>query len=582
VHRICLGISKPRTSVRGKRKKATTNNIIQLGSSFDRSSHGRHYPHATCISLALPDQYQSVKLSGSMGIKFYLKAVFSTLFSAGPEIPVDLVTTLKLKDPGSFDPTDEKKLKETPFVENPAICAECHNFEADVSIKSNLFVVAQAGIPKFLFVTLYGAGAIQSKKLEYKYAIFDEPTLPIFLSCQVGQPDLTCSKSCCNSDQVCAANSCVNPSFPPNDLCKNAIGPLVPGVVVRGTTKGSTNDGAPACGDAKLQMFGGVWYHVIGDGSIVMASTCHGDPSIPQEGLTTQLKVFTGTGCGQQNFSLKCLVGNDNDPRSACSVSSGAVWKTEKGTMYYILVDGLDASGDFGIVLTKTSSSPTTSPSSSPTPSPSTGSTSEAPTPRPKTSSSPNPSPSTGSPDEAPTPRPGIAGPTDPSPALTTNDSCEQATTLLTFSDPTQGITGVSNSASPNELCGAAGGVPTTDQGAWYSYVGEGTFTTVTICSSGTTPVLPPSVYSGSSCDALVCVTERERYAGLEEAGTFATSYDCPSGTTRSAVSCDAGSAVLYHIWVHDSGVGTSRFDVIVRRTRRLSGSGGSFPTGTP
>jgi hypothetical protein len=143
------------------------------------------------------------------------------------------------------------------------------------------------------------------------------------------------------------------------------------------------------------------------------------------------------------------------------------------------------------------------------------------------------------------------------------NAYCEQGTTLL--SDATPGITGVSDNR-PNELCGAHG-VPT-DMGAWYSYVGEGTMTTVTTCSQG--GATHPPVYT-SSC---VCVEESERYAGNEEATSWYTSYDCPSGTTRSAVSWYPESEEEYHIWVHDMGGDPSRFEIIVRRQRRLSGGG--------
>ncbi|KAG7365239.1 hypothetical protein IV203_038442 [Nitzschia inconspicua] len=145
----------------------------------------------------------------------------------------------------------------------------------------------------------------------------------------------------------------------------------------------------------------------------------------------------------------------------------------------------------------------------------------------------------------------------------TTNDSCEGGATLLDFSTATPGITGLSSNV-PNELCGARG-VPT-DTGAWYSYVGGGTLTTVTTCSSSEGDVIP-SVYN-SNC---VCVEEIERYAGFEEAGTWTTSYDCPSDTKRSAVSWYSVAEEEYHIWVHDLDVDASRFEIVVRRMRRMS-----------
>ncbi|KAG7346152.1 hypothetical protein IV203_005220 [Nitzschia inconspicua] len=151
---------------------------------------------------------------------------------------------------------------------------------------------------------------------------------------------------------------------------------------------------------------------------------------------------------------------------------------------------------------------------------------------------------------------------TEPPSIPTTNDSCEGGATLLDFSTATPGITGLSSNV-PNELCGARG-VPT-DTGAWYSYVGGGTLTTVTTCSSEGDVI--PSVYT-SNC---VCVEEIERYAGFEEAGTWTTSYDCPSNTKRSAVSWYSVAEEEYHIWVHDLDVDASRFEIVVRRMRRMS-----------
>jgi hypothetical protein len=234
----------------------------------------------------------------------------------------------------------------------------------------------------------------------------------------------------------------------PNDFCENAAGPLALGVVVNGTTVGSTSENTAQCGDAVVQISGGVWYYFVGDGTTVIATTCHGDPDIAQDLIDTQIKVYTGTTCGE----LDCVAGNDDDPKDDCVGASGVVWTTVKGQVYYILVHGTGRNGEFGLLLAETTPAPTFAP---------------------------------------------IA-----------NDFCQDATPLIPGL-PVQGST-VGASPDGTGVCGSAGEQDT--QGVWYTLSGQGNNATATTCGGLDTGLDDPEfdtivkVYTGG-CEALVCVT---------------------------------------------------------------------------
>ena len=70
----------------------------------------------------------------------------------------------------------------------------------------------------------------------------------------------------------------------------------------------------------------GIWYRVVGTGSIMRASTCD-----PTTDFDTQITVYSGS-CD----ALSCVGTDDN----SCGVQSSVAWSSTEGTVYYILVHG--------------------------------------------------------------------------------------------------------------------------------------------------------------------------------------------------------------------------------------------------
>ena len=124
----------------------------------------------------------------------------------------------------------------------------------------------------------------------------------------------------------------------PNDFCTGAI-PVSCGQTVSGTTVGAAADVAPFCGTSD-GTGGGVWYSLVGDGSLVTVTTCN-----PGSDYDTKLRVFTGT-CG----SLICETGNDDFSCSFSGLRSSVTFSSVVGTTYYILVHGFStAQGNFEV-----------------------------------------------------------------------------------------------------------------------------------------------------------------------------------------------------------------------------------------
>ena len=132
-----------------------------------------------------------------------------------------------------------------------------------------------------------------------------------------------------NSDATC------NLSFGPytgaglicNDDCANAIA-VSCNSSVSGTTVGSNNADAPGtCSGFAFNTAGGVWYTVTGTGLPITASLCGGAT------WDTKLAVYTGA-CG----AFTCVVGDDDtcDPGTQSIVT----WTSTLGVTYYIYVTG--------------------------------------------------------------------------------------------------------------------------------------------------------------------------------------------------------------------------------------------------
>jgi hypothetical protein len=99
---------------------------------------------------------------------------------------------------------------------------------------------------------------------------------------------------------------------PPNDQCAQAQGPLAIGDAVDGTSVFANLDfgatGAQSCNGAYGNVEG-VWYYVIGTGTVMTADTCDA-----RTVYDTKLHIFTGD-CQKDgdSKSLTCVKGNDNN-----------------------------------------------------------------------------------------------------------------------------------------------------------------------------------------------------------------------------------------------------------------------------
>lgn len=151
---------------------------------------------------------------------------------------------------------------------------------------------------------------------------------------QTGQFELlvTDQGTPCNTPPLC-----VPPPPVPNDDCANAI-IVTPGSSTAGTTAGATNDPQfnTTCGTTVTAA--GVWYRVTGTGNTMTATTCNNNT-----GYDTKINVYCGS-CS----NLTCVTGNDDGGDESCDCpscgganwESRAVWCSQFGATYYILVNG--------------------------------------------------------------------------------------------------------------------------------------------------------------------------------------------------------------------------------------------------
>ncbi len=150
------------------------------------------------------------------------------------------------------------------------------------------------------------------------------------------------------------AVSIVSFAQPANDFCSNAT-PVSLNTLVNGSNAGATTTGDPLpyCGVYYGGVFGGgttypnngVWYSIIGDGSVLTASLCTGT------NYDSVIGIFQGS-CGGL-FQIAC---NNDGCGGSASVTS---WQSVSGTVYYIMVSGYRrASGNFGLRVTSACTNP--------------------------------------------------------------------------------------------------------------------------------------------------------------------------------------------------------------------------------
>jgi hypothetical protein len=123
------------------------------------------------------------------------------------------------------------------------------------------------------------------------------------------------------------------------DSCEYAHGPFFPTSFVTiqsynyDRNFGVVNSNASACFDVE-QTRSGVWYNVLGTGSIITASTCSQETT-----FDTQLSVFQGN-CS----NLECVNGNNN----FCGTQSTIKWPSILNETYYIVVHGANNANSTG------------------------------------------------------------------------------------------------------------------------------------------------------------------------------------------------------------------------------------------
>ncbi|MEM7161509.1 MAG: T9SS type A sorting domain-containing protein [Bacteroidota bacterium] len=125
---------------------------------------------------------------------------------------------------------------------------------------------------------------------------------------------------------------------PDNDMCTGAI-PVDCGETVNGSTEfANISLNGEFCGTSIDSP--GIWYSIVGDGSLIEASTCD------SADFDTKISVFTGT-CD----SLICVTGID-DSFPCAGNTSIASWQSVPGEQYFILVHGFGgAFGEFNLTM---------------------------------------------------------------------------------------------------------------------------------------------------------------------------------------------------------------------------------------
>jgi hypothetical protein len=133
-----------------------------------------------------------------------------------------------------------------------------------------------------------------------------------------------------------------------NDSCYGAIPLSVPGSFASGYAPGPIGIGEFRCGSSAV-IGRGVWFRVVGDGSVFTAETCGGSTN-----YDTTLRALTGDCNG-----LLCVTGNDD----VCGLSSRISFYAQAGREYFVLVGKFNNAGpggadQFTLTVSKTPASP--------------------------------------------------------------------------------------------------------------------------------------------------------------------------------------------------------------------------------
>ncbi|CAB9517069.1 expressed unknown protein [Seminavis robusta] len=250
----------------------------------------------------------------------------------------------------------------------------------------------------------------------------------------------------------------------------DSITPLTPNGITQqlstvGTSFDPTQYGLMSCGIIGELAADGVWFAMIGDGDVVTISTC--TQFYPS--FDTQLVVFTPVnqtvGCRE---GLECVTSNDN----FCGQQSSVTFIAQENTLYFVYVSGMTAApqfvspteGDFSLTVS-------TSPEGS---------------------------------------CQGAIGPLVPSPS--------NQLPVIVVGDLLGGTFGV-DPCNPD--------LQTRTGEFWYKVTGTGTIVAASTCHALSNFQARLAVYSGLSCDVLMCVTANDEDCGngseinwFAEAGT--------------------------------------------------------------
>jgi len=144
---------------------------------------------------------------------------------------------------------------------------------------------------------------------------------------------------------------------PENDLCMNAQTiNLADNFQVTGFTNLASQDqsiGRITSGDDgstcdSISSGGDLWYRVVGEGSVLQASTCH-----PKTNFDSQITVYASLSSETFCDELECISTNDDYECESNQSASQVSWLGKEGTMYLIRIHGFDQSaGEFVLTVT--------------------------------------------------------------------------------------------------------------------------------------------------------------------------------------------------------------------------------------
>jgi hypothetical protein len=126
-----------------------------------------------------------------------------------------------------------------------------------------------------------------------------------------------------------------------NDFCNTADEVLIPSATNGSTANATLNDNQRCGGNRSNPKSPGIWYSVLGQGSLLIASLCNDGTD-----FDTLIQVFSGS-CD----SLVCVASNDDFDSDFCDKKSLVSWNATQDERYYILVTGFAATDVGSVVL---------------------------------------------------------------------------------------------------------------------------------------------------------------------------------------------------------------------------------------